>query len=160
MCENIHEHAPRGPSRRAPTRIHSELTTVLRAPVVPLLPLLSPPLFTSPVRAAPLTPYACLLQVFDRIPLSAVIDQDIFCVHGGIPRAVTNKSRIQDILCVPKVAGINPPYEHETEEYQQVASDCIWSDPASDEQEAMGVDPTTGFGEVRLAISKHCEANI
>jgi hypothetical protein len=86
-------------------------------------------------------------QVFDRIPLSAVIDQDIFCVHGGIPRAVSSKSRIQDILNVPKVAGINPPYEHETEEYQQVASDCIWSDPASDEQEAMGVDPNTGFGE-------------
>jgi len=48
---------------------------------------------------------------------------------------------------VPKVAGINPPYEHETEEYQQVASDCIWSDPASDEQEASGVDPQSGFGE-------------
>jgi len=86
-------------------------------------------------------------QVFDRIPLSAVIDQDIFCVHGGIPRAVSHESRIQDILSVPKVAGINPPYEHETEEYQQVASDCIWSDPASDEQEANGVDPNSGFGE-------------
>ncbi|GMI46797.1 hypothetical protein TrCOL_g2482 [Triparma columacea] len=86
-------------------------------------------------------------QVFDRIPLSAVIDQDIFCVHGGIPRAVSRESRIQDILSVPKVAGINPPYEHETEEYQQVASDCIWSDPASDEQEACGVDPHSGFGE-------------
>ena len=32
-------------------------------------------------------------QVFDRIPLSAVIDQDIFCVHGGIPRAVSRESR-------------------------------------------------------------------
>lgn len=31
-------------------------------------------------------------QVFDRIPLSAVIDQDIFCVHGGIPRAVSRES--------------------------------------------------------------------
>jgi diadenosine tetraphosphatase ApaH/serine/threonine PP2A family protein phosphatase len=87
-------------------------------------------------------------QTFDRLPLAAVIDQDIFCVHGGIPRSVSSdKSRIEDILGVPKVAGINPPYEHESEEYQQVASDCIWSDPASDEQEAMGVDPTSGFGE-------------
>jgi hypothetical protein len=106
-------------------------------------------------------------QVFDRMPLAAVIDQDIFCVHGGIPRPVESNdvntsvedlhgddgdstsgpSRIQDILGVSKVAGINPPYEHEEDQYQQVASDCIWSDPASDEQEMNSVDEETGFGE-------------
>jgi diadenosine tetraphosphatase ApaH/serine/threonine PP2A family protein phosphatase len=87
-------------------------------------------------------------QVFDRLPLSAVIDQDIFCVHGGIPRPVSKETtRIQDILNVPKVAGINPPYEHEDDAYQQVASDCIWSDPASEDQEAHSVDPETGYGE-------------
>jgi diadenosine tetraphosphatase ApaH/serine/threonine PP2A family protein phosphatase len=87
-------------------------------------------------------------SVFDRLPLSAVIDQDIFCVHGGIPRPVCDSTtRIQDILTVPKVAGINPPYEHEDDRYQQVASDCIWSDPASEEQEMHSVDPDTGFGE-------------
>lgn len=64
-------------------------------------------------------------QVFDRLPLAAVIDQDIFCVHGGIPRPISrDTTRIQDILTVTKVAGINPPYEHEQDEYQQVASDC------------------------------------
>ena len=92
-------------------------------------------------------------QVFDRLPLVAVVDQDIFCVHGGIPRPIsyTNPSstttRIQDILNVPRVAGINPPYEHEDDAYQQVASDCIWSDPASEDQEMNSVDPTTGYGE-------------
>ena len=87
-------------------------------------------------------------QVFDRLPLAAVVDQDIFCVHGGIPRPIgLGETRIQDILRVPKVAGINPPYEHEDEIYQQVASDCIWSDPASEEQEIHSVDPETGFGE-------------
>ena len=87
-------------------------------------------------------------QVFDRLPLCGVVDQDIFCVHGGIPRPVAkDTTRIQDILNVPKVAGINPPYEHEADAYQQVASDCIWSDPASEEQEQTSVDPETGFGE-------------
>lgn len=87
-------------------------------------------------------------QVFDRLPLSAIVDQDIFCVHGGIPRPVAkDTTRVQDILNVPKVAGINPPYEHEDDVYQQVASDCIWSDPASEDQEMNSVDPETGFGE-------------
>ena len=27
-------------------------------------------------------------QVFDRLSLSAIIDRDIFCCHGGIPRPV------------------------------------------------------------------------
>lgn len=90
---------------------------------------------------------------FDRMPLASVIDQDIFCVHGGIPRPITELedgsvgSRVQDILNVPSIAGINPPYENEDEYYQQVASDCIWSDPASDEQEQNGVDPESGYGK-------------
>lgn len=34
--------------------------------------------------------------VFDRMPLTAVIDRDIFCVHGGIPRPLEgSESRIQ-----------------------------------------------------------------
>ncbi|CAM9963654.1 unnamed protein product [Ascophyllum nodosum] len=84
--------------------------------------------------------------VFDRLPLAGVIDNDVFCVHGGIPRPLTgSKSRVQDIMCVPSVASVTPPNEHETFESQQVASDCMWSDPAKDDQE-MTIGPT-GFGE-------------
>ena len=57
---------------------------------------------------------------------------------GGFPRPVPDcENAIQAILGIPKVAAINPTYEHETEWSQRVASDCIWSDPAQEEQEAV-----------------------
>ncbi|CAM9947186.1 unnamed protein product, partial [Discosporangium mesarthrocarpum] len=85
-------------------------------------------------------------MVFDRLPLAAVIDHDIFCVHGGIPRPLPGStSRVQDIMSVPTVAGVCPPNDLETFESQQVASDCLWSDPAKEDQELM-LD-STGFGE-------------
>lgn len=85
-------------------------------------------------------------QAFDRLALAAVIDQDIFCIHGGIPRPIDDFSNeIQAIMAVPKVAAVMPSYEHETEWQKQVAGDCIWSDPAADESYVqLGAD---GFGE-------------
>ena len=84
------------------------------------------------------------------MPLATVIDQGIFYVHGGIPRPVLDLSvkgrRIKVILNVNKVAGINPPYEYEDDEYQQVALDCIWSDPMPDHQESSTVNMHTGYG--------------
>jgi diadenosine tetraphosphatase ApaH/serine/threonine PP2A family protein phosphatase len=85
-------------------------------------------------------------QAFDRLALAAVIDQDIFCIHGGIPRPIESfTSELQAIMAVPKVAAVMPSYEHETDWQKQVAGDCIWSDPAADETYAqLGPD---GFGE-------------
>ena len=43
-------------------------------------------------------------RVFDRLPLSAVIDHEIFCIHGGIPRPVPeHETEVQAIMSVPKV---------------------------------------------------------
>lgn len=83
-------------------------------------------------------------QAFDRLPMAAVIDHDIFCIHGGIPRPVNGfATEIQQIMALPKVAAIMPSYEHEEEWMKQVAGDCIWSDPAG-EGARTGPD---GFGE-------------
>ena len=85
-------------------------------------------------------------EVFDRMALAAVIDHDIFCIHGGIPRPLNSrKAEITSILEVPKVASVMPPSPSEPEDMQQVCLDCLWSDPAPEEMEpSLGSD---GFGE-------------
>lgn len=83
---------------------------------------------------------------FDRLPLSAVIDHDIFCIHGGIPRPVFEyENEIQAILDIPKVASVMPAYNYEEEWMRTVASDCLWSDPAPASMEPLL--PPDGFGE-------------
>mmetsp|Transcript_31866 Transcript_31866/g.53761 ORF Transcript_31866/g.53761 Transcript_31866/m.53761 type:complete len:599 (+) Transcript_31866:106-1902(+) len=85
-------------------------------------------------------------QTFDRLPLSAVIDHEIFCIHGGIPRPIDSKmTEIESILAMPNIVSIMPAYDHEEDWMKQVGTDCIWSDPASEDMEDM-LDQT-GFGE-------------
>eukprot|EP00598_Pedospumella_elongata_P000678 CAMPEP_0184966654 /NCGR_PEP_ID=MMETSP1098-20130426/267_1 /TAXON_ID=89044 /ORGANISM="Spumella elongata, Strain CCAP 955/1" /LENGTH=565 /DNA_ID=CAMNT_0027487967 /DNA_START=213 /DNA_END=1910 /DNA_ORIENTATION=+ len=96
-------------------------------------------------------------QAFDRLPLAAVIDHEIFCIHGGFPRPIRiedspegemqtlHKSEIESILALPKVISIMPAYDHESDWMKQVATDCIWSDPASEDMEN-GLDED-GFGD-------------
>lgn len=88
--------------------------------------------------------YEQVNMVFDRLPLCAVIDGDIFCVHGGIPRPVEG---YDDVLqAVESVPSVFDPDEAAIDEpvLCQVVSDCLWSDPATKAQEAQ-LDET-GFG--------------
>ena len=58
------------------------------------------------------------------------MDNEIFCVHGGIPRLVEDfDNEIQAIMAVPNLNGIMPSYEHETEWTKQISADIVWSDP-------------------------------
>jgi hypothetical protein len=47
-----------------------------------------------------------------------------------------HRTEIESILALPKIISIMPAYDHESEWMKQVATDCIWSDPASEDMES------------------------
>ena len=85
-------------------------------------------------------------DLFDRLPLAAVINDTVICLHGGIGSSL---SSIQDI------EKIKRPLEviHEvTNIDQQLVVDILWSDPTDNDSD-MGIQPNvtrdpTGVGNI------------
>uniref|UniRef100_A0A7S2WKS3 Serine/threonine specific protein phosphatases domain-containing protein n=1 Tax=Rhizochromulina marina TaxID=1034831 RepID=A0A7S2WKS3_9STRA len=66
-----------------------------------------------------------------------------------------------DMICrVPPVSGINPPYDHEEEHLRQLASECIWSDPAGEDQEESGELGPDGYGDSPRGGGTICFGNL
>jgi serine/threonine-protein phosphatase PP1 catalytic subunit len=61
--------------------------------------------------------YRGFLQVFDRMPICAVIDDRIFCVHGGLAPGISTLEQIAAIGRFGEIPETGP------------LSDMLWSDP-------------------------------
>lgn len=55
------------------------------------------------------------------MPIAAVVDNKIFCIHGGIPSTINNLNEINNIPCPLK----DPELE------SQLAWELMWNDPLS-----------------------------
>ncbi|KAF1791686.1 Metallo-dependent phosphatase-like [Phytophthora cactorum] len=73
---------------------------------------------------------------FDRLPVAAVIDSDIFCVHGGIPRPIEeNEDLLETIAKLPTAASLDTldvAFYADNPQLSMIA-DMIWGDPVRNE---------------------------
>lgn len=63
------------------------------------------------------TVYECFIEAFNALPLAAVIDEKIFCVHGGLSKDLVSLKQIDEIE-----RFVEPPDDG-------LFSDLLWSDP-------------------------------
>ncbi|GIX65206.1 serine/threonine phosphatase [Babesia caballi] len=82
-------------------------------------------------------PYSCwnsFNKIFESMPLGAVIERKILCVHGGIGKTINHVSDIEGIVRPVTVAPVP-----KTEQDQRVL-DILWSDP-TDSDAMLGTVP-------------------
>ena len=85
-------------------------------------------------------------DLFDYLPLSAIINDTVLCIHGGIGSSITS---IADIETIPRPLEVI----HEVNDIrQQIVVDVLWSDPTDSDIE-MGIQPNstrdpTGVGNI------------
>ena len=68
------------------------------------------------------TVWKCCVEVFDCLCLSAVVDNSVLCVHGGLSPSLDTVDQIQDLQRMQE-----PPHEGPM-------CDLMWSDPDDDIQ--------------------------
>ena len=90
-------------------------------------------------------------QTFKWLPLTATIDDSIFCTHGGIPRYIGGPDHrmmaLQDTYNFPRFETFFEAGPGEPEKIQlcrRIAADCCWSDPWEGEDGELN---QFGFGE-------------
>lgn len=82
------------------------------------------------------TVWECVNRVFDALPLAAIVDHSIFCVHGGIPwpGAIRRKDAAQGqaglVAEINKIPKDLPQPDPCAEGGHILAWDLMWNDPS------------------------------
>ena len=78
--------------------------------------------------------FNCINELFEMLPLAAIINDEIFCVHGGVG---AHLKYISDIEKIKRPLVI----EHEAlQNNDKVVMDILWSDP-TDSDDIVGIQP-------------------
>ncbi|GAV03509.1 hypothetical protein RvY_13918 [Ramazzottius varieornatus] len=70
--------------------------------------------------------WAAVNDIFDYLPIAAVIDEEIFCVHGGVPHYKLLNGSVEAINKIPK------PLRSEAD--SPLAWELMWNDPVGTER--------------------------
>lgn len=79
-------------------------------------------------------------KCFDFMPVAAIIDEQLFCAHGGIPRNMSEgdaDTRLDDIRSLPQPFDPSFPVKPDDAKAilaRNIMMDILWGDPASDLQ--------------------------
>lgn len=64
--------------------------------------------------------FKTIIKAFSVMPLGAVVNNDVFCVHGGIP---------QTDMTLKEISEVERPFNSD---YKDIQEDMLWSDPKTD----------------------------
>lgn len=85
------------------------------------------------------TAFKMFNALFDVMPLAAVIDEQIFCCHGGIPSMT---SSLEQIAALPNV--LKDPGKID------LANEILWNDPITDREYEELLSHTPSLGSLHL----------
>lgn len=99
-------------------------------------------------------------RAFDMLPFCATIDKKIFCVHGGIPKAVCWQ---KDLDVLGTLSNIPRPWTSDNRDLENFLKDprnaflfeLLWNDPipSNESQKEMITENPRGFGAYRFSKS-------